>query len=376
MLSRALLVVSAGAIAVTGAALVGGCPPSTEPAPDVDRLAVVAHVGAEIMEPAFADLADKADVLEAQTAALCDGGADADKLQSAQDAWKAARKAWKTVEGYRVGPMDELRNFNSIDFWPRRQDALDGYLAGTDAPTEDSVRLGGVAGRGFPVIEYILWHAEDDLMGNLAYLGEGIHCAWAVAAAADLSTTLTTLHNAWSPDDGDFVGTLATSGQSPDSFDSAQTALDLIVNDLIGHVEGMKGIKLNKPLGDRDGAEPDPCDSESYLAHHGLDDLRANLDGFRRAYIGSVDGEPHANSLHQAVADLSDDALADDILAKVDEAEAALSTLPPPLFDRFTDAPDDVRAVRDVLGELHVLLAVDAAGRLGVTLTFNDNDGD
>lgn len=65
------------------------------------------------------------------------------------------------------------------------------------------------------------------------------------------------------------------------------------------------------------------------------------------------------------------------ILAAFADARAALEALRPEgLEAALVSRPADVEAAYDAIKAMQVLLTVDLAGALGVTVTFNPTDGD
>ena len=60
----------------------------------------------------------------------------------------------------------------------------------------------------------------------------------------------------------------------------------------------------------------------------------------------------------------------------MDNTLAALRAIDPPLSRAVTEAPDTVQTAYDEARFLVVLLKSDMGNQMGVTVTFNDTDGD
>jgi predicted lipoprotein len=319
----------------------------------------------------------RSDIAEAQTDAnalteavegLC-GEPDADHLDAAQQAWLDLRAPWKRLLALPFGPIVDEGFDTAIDFWPARPSSIEGGLA-TGASDQADLDALGVASKGLPAIEYLLW---DPIGGDVAVLAlytaaEGpARCAHVELLAADVALRLDEFAAAWDADG--FAGELEQAGSS-ERFPTLALAIDELLNAMIAGLHDLDERKLTKPLGALSGA-PQPDLLESRFSDRSLLDARDALEGFARAYLGSGD----APGLTVVVAGESatvDQRVRDALAA----AEQALADVPEPLRQAIVDDPERVAVAEHAVHELRIVLTAEVASLLGVTVSLSDNDGD
>jgi predicted lipoprotein len=267
---------------------------------------------------------------------------------------------------------------DAVDFWPVRTDAVDATLAMDVPPTADYVDNLGVASKGLPVIEYLLFDPEGGNAAVLAALqapdGVGDHrCAFVAALAADVATQSTALRTAWDPAAGNFVAELANAGESSMTFATVQMALDDIVNESIFALQDITDAKLGTPLGSTSGGVAQPEDVESRFSDNSWADIGSDLEGVAAVYLGAPEGFGLTHLVAPEAPDL-DQAIRDQI--QLCQTSVAGAVDGPPVRTQIVDDPMAVEAIREQVRELRRLFAVDLANLLAVTVTLNDNDGD
>jgi predicted lipoprotein len=138
-------------------------------------------------------------------------------------------------------------------------------------------------------------------------------------------------------------------------------------------LENMRSMKLGRPLGDRSGGEPRPQYVESRFSGRSLTDCRDALRGVRDVWDGDGDATEA-----RGISDLLDDSgeLTEQVDGLFDAAEARLGEVPETLEDAVVGDPAPAVAAQDALRDLQIGIQIDLAQALGVTITFNDNDGD
>lgn len=295
---------------------------------------------------------------------------DAEHLDVVQLLWMQLRAPWKRLVALPMGPLVDDGYQSAIDFWPARTSSIEGGLA-SGATTQADIDALGVASKGMPAIEYLLW---DPLGGDAAILalyaapGGSARCSYLQLVADDVALRLGELDASWR-DAGGYGEQLQQAGDS-EAFPTLARAIDLILNAMIAGLHDIDEPELGKPLGEDIGAvQPDLV--ESRFSDRSLLDARDALDGFARAYLGSED----APGLTIVVAgkSASVDRRVRDAL---EAAEQALAAVPEPLRTALVDAPEQVVAARDAVRELRRVLSTEVASLLGVTVSLSDNDGD
>lgn len=361
---------SAFALGLTVLAL--SCSPTETAQPqETDlRRKLLASLGENVWLPTYSDFADGMASFETAAEALC-SEPNEETFAAARDAWWSTRAYYEKNELLSFGPLvdEPTRAGPQLDFWPARPDTIEEVLA-SDTPLDAAaLETLGSAARGMPVIEYLLWVEGTDASSFVP--GER-RCEYLLAAAADSAGVAAELHDAWDPEGGDYLSQLTNAGRSGSEFESIEAALSEVTSRLTFIVENARGEKLGVPLGNRTGGTPQPASAPSPYSGRSIEDVRDNLRGVEAAMFGVEDDLDFEEYLE----DLDHGDLPPKIRAALDASYAALDAIPAPLTEAVLSEPASVQAAIDELAVLQRLLQVDLINALGVTLTFNDADGD
>ncbi|MEQ9495779.1 MAG: imelysin family protein [Deltaproteobacteria bacterium] len=326
----------------------------------VDREALVLELADAVIIPSYDDLAAEASDLERATSTLCETRTST-ALDAARAAWKDVRRPWRIAEAYELGPVRDLRIKNAVEFLPLREDDLLEVLNG-DAPIDATYISGlGVAARGLPVLEYLLW--EGDVAAALGDTAPSRRCLYIDALAADLVTQSNRLADAWKGE-----------GYRMEFAAEGSMAVDDLVNSVIEVLQLLEGERLALPLGRRDGGVPQLDAIEVRRSGAALADVRAGLEGVAAVYTGDY-GSNDSGGIEALVAG-ANPTLDQRILGQIAASRAALDRVTEPLSAAIVDSPTLVEDAFIALRALLRLVAADLASQLGVTTTFSDNDGD
>lgn len=362
--------------ALTAAASLGllagsACGPVSAEETDTRRL-LLKGLGEEVWIPNYVEFEERMTELKSAIKALCQEPSE-ERLADAQSAWWSARAPWKRNELLGFGPAVDLplRAQSNIDFWPARPDTIDAVLAEDERLDEKALAERGAAERGLPVLEYLLYSGDEELTER--FDAAGSRCAYLKAAAADTRTQATLLRKAWDPEFDDYLANLVGAGRSGASFPSIDAALGEVVSRLAFIIENVRGDKLANVLGTRSGGTAQPDSAESRFSGRSLEDMRDNLRGVEQTLFGKKKG---AQSVVGYLDSLGKKDLRKKLEAELEDSYAALDAVGAPLTSAVVDDPESVQAAIDELSQLQTLIQVDVINALGLTLTFNDTDGD
>lgn len=331
-----------------GTALLAACGDADSPRRDV-----LAYLADEVMLPAERELADAAAALSSATRAACAG----QELAPAQAAWGALHSAWTRTSGFSFGPVVEQKQASALDFWPARPDSIEAAITGAPATIDAAYVDGlGTGAKGMPALEYLLFSAPAPTPGP--------RCDFMTELAADIEQRTGEIADAWQDSHAE---ALRSAGHGSAVYPSEKAGLDAVVNASIEGLYRVVKTKLDRPLGNITGSDPDGALVESYFSGRGLDDIAADLDSFERVYAG--DGLATLVIAQNPELDPR-------IVAQLAAARTALAAVPPPLQLSVETDRNAVQALRDEVDALRRLIKLDVASLLGVTLSLSDNDGD
>lgn len=339
----------------------------------VDVHALLGAFANDQLVPAYRGFAADGAALAARAQALCAGRSDAAKLAATRTAWRDAYVRWRGLDAVQFGPALDLRVGRALDAWPVRPRLVDEGLA--RGPATLAFKDVGAQGKGLAALEYLLWdpeRGEAELLAGLA----GARCAYLLGAARELSHEAAALWARWDPQRGRFAREIAEAGHfgadPRHSYLTERAALGELVNRLVAGLEASAGRRLARPAGL--GAHGDPSPERFEAARSGATraGLLAHLDAVRTV----LNGPGGDAGLVALLRDGGHAALAARLDAAGQAAQAAVAALPEPLAPAVVERRAAIEAAFNALLALRGLIETELAATVGVTMDFNENDGD
>ena len=343
---------AAGALAVAVVAMLGACGGSENP-----RAAVMASLAEDMAVPRYESLATAAEELLTATGELClDPSAAA--AAEVRDALAEMRVRWLSVQPVRVGPVAARRSWVLIDN-PVREGEIEQLIAAgrpsTITPDYLYSRVGSDQ-RGLRAMEYLLADGED----GVEALRDRRRCDYLVGLAVVIRDEAAAVRDAWVE---------AFEGGPPYRERMAAAEgdedLDVVVNDVLFQLKKTE-FELSKALGLMGRADPGALVEGP--AGLGVADLETRLAAVRTALLGDDEVE--------GVAALLEDDLAGRLEGELDDVDAAIAALEPPLRDELEQHPERLRALLRATKALRRTVMTEVVSTLGVLVTFTDLDGD
>lgn len=291
------------------------------------------------------------------------------QLSDMQDGWRETMLAWQKAELARFGPVDaDVPSPRQRILWfPDRNDAVENgvesLLDGGLELTENRIANSNVGAQGLPAIEYLLFEKQgfDNSPTGMR------QCDLLQAIGANLATMAFELTTAWSEDGAyyaDFVN-------AEDSFDDRFDVLIAIIESVAVQSEYMGDRKL------RDALLPNYMALESWRSKHSRENLLANLEAIN-ALFRNGDNYGFADLLTRVYhSDANDtETLVSNIDQRISAATDGLTNLGDSLEDVILgETSAEVNEVHEQIQQLADLF-VDSSTAAGVTLGFNNMDGD
>ena len=153
----------------------------------------------------------------------------------------------------------------------------------------------------------------------------------------------------------------------------------LLANAYVESVLDVNAGKVSVPLGLKGDGSPQPKHVESRYAGISKELIIANLQAQKRFFNGTGkagDLNGFDDYLDASEPGGSDPLLSQSINDQFDQAISAVESIPGTLQTAVTERPLEVNNAATELQKLIALLKTDMMSRLGLVLTFSDNDGD
>lgn len=341
-----------------------------------DRRAMLENIVDGVILPAHVTLSQTLAELETAVTTFTNEP-DEQTLTAVQDAWLAANLARMAVLSFRIGPVDDSLLHNRIDNRPPRTTFIDEtLLGGTDPLNSDYLASVGSSSVGLGAMEYLLFDPEG---GNTAVLATFTTAEQAErrrqllqTLAANLNQRGQELAAVWQPDGENYAQSFVEASMDGGEL---QGSINMLVNQLLSDVEEIVASRLGKPSGQRSNGLIRPDLVEAAYSGASLPRIIATLEGVQVAFNGG-DGLGLDDYLDYLDAEYEGGPLSTAINDQFATTLAALEAIDEPLETAVQTNLPAVEVAIDEVRTLLVLLKVDMTNHLGVTLTFNDNDGD
>jgi len=340
-----------------------------------DRSAMIENIGNNIILPAYDNM--QASTVELDQA-ISDfiANPDVGTLQSAQESLKEARLAWQRVNLFQFGPAETVALRSFTNTYPADTAKIESNI---DSGSFTLGTLDNQTAAGFPAFGYLLhglaannddivarYTTANDADARVNYLRENIDF---------VSSNIENVVNEWRADGEDFIGTFLSEENA--GVDVGSSLGQLFNAAFVVHYERfLRDAKIGIPAGVRSANTPRPGNVEAVYGGYSLELLQANLEAVEDLYLGRTAEGTDGIGLEENLQSLDADDLDEEIKNGFDEAISSLDNLQDPLHDQIEENNDPVLEAFVELQDMVAMFKADMASQLGITITFQDNDGD
>jgi len=328
----------------------------------VSKQSALDSIARQVILPAYHDLASACSAFAAAADALTSAPSPA-SLKKTQDAWKEVLLAWRRTQPFVHGPVADLGVSGRIQFWPSRRQSVDRVLRAPRPIDDGYIQELGANAVGLSALEIMLFDTRQDEAARLAAFtgaqGERQR-KYFLALARELVRQTRLVENAWQGPGG-FAAKFGTGGQQQ---------LNLLVNDMLGAIETGAQGRLRLVLDKQHEQAPLPELVEGALSGTSQQGLLALLEGARAMFSGGagIGLDDYLGRLKLQTARRVD--------AQFQKAIDAVRAIDGPLEQVVGRRADTIKRAHDECRALEILIKVEVASTLGVTLTFKSTDGD
>ena len=351
-------------------------PPLTSTPTGFDRRALLENITQQIIIPAHEQFVAEAEALETAVTTFTKDPT-LSNLEAAQSAWRTATVARTSLLTFRLGLVDDSRLHSRLDNRPARATFIEETIAGTvtiDAAFIESI---GSSSIGLGTVEYLLFESEGGNDAVLTRFTEVENAArrrdYLLAVAQNLPLKADALLQVWLPEGGNYAAAFIAADMDGGEM---QGSMNMLVNQMIADLEEIVTTRLGKPTGNTANGQARPDLVESPFAYWSLPRIRSTIQMMQVIYSGK-DGLGFDDYLDFLDAEgEGGQTLSQVIDARFATTLAAFDAIEGTLHTAVTNQPEQINVAYEEVRTLLVLLKADMTNQLGITLTFNDNDGD
>jgi predicted lipoprotein len=322
----------------------------------------------KIVLPAFDHLVEVTSAF-AKTADAFAAKPDAAALDAVKQGFNDVADAWASTQQFRIGALAQEQRTERFAYWPERRNVVEKQInallagKGQDGLAPDQFANASVAVQGLPVLERILY-GEDKGQHLLAGDNAERRRAIVVAIAHNLKSIAADAQGIWASNVKDGAKAANIFAANPnEGIAQAYTNL-LTITQIVAEQ------KLGAPLGGADAANAKPKAAEQWRSGRSLRNIQLNLEAAKNSVL-APGGFADLLAADQA-------GLKGDVAKAFDDAIAAIKPITVDLAAAVTDH-DHRKPVTGLLvkiNHLRDLLRQQMPPALGVTLGFNELDGD
>jgi predicted lipoprotein len=325
----------------------------------------------DIAIPSLQGFAD-ATTVQARAASAFKSKPDAAGLETLRKTFGTVSDSWMAAQLLRFGPLAQEQRLDRVEYWPERRSITDKQLAGlisaADASklTPEAFARASVAVQGLGALERLLYDGDNPLQhftdGSPA---AAYRRALVEAVANNLNRIAQEALAGWR----DLAPKLAKGDQAGLAATPVE-ATGQIYAGLLTTMQIVGDQKIGLPLGKSvDAAKPKQA--EQWRADRSLQNILLNLGAVRHAVTGKAAGS--------FASFLQGTDIEPRLTAAFDACDQAVFAIKHPLPAAVTDEPNGRRQVELLLvkvNQLRDILTQEMPGAIGITLGFNDLDGD
>lgn len=350
------------------------CELSTENEPETtdnfDRGVMLMHIADNIIVPSLQDFNAKMTALKTagETFTSTPNQTNLDALRTS---WVSAYKEYQHIEMFNIGKAEELQYKFYMNIYP---------LSVTDVETNisnGSYDLNNVNyqdAQGFPALDYLLYGVADTDVEILAKYTTDANATNYKKYITDVLNQMdgltTQVVTDWSSYRNEFINSTAN---------TVTSALNKFLNAYVQYYEkNLRANKFGTPAGVF-SADPLPEKVEALYRKDISKELALeSLTAFENLFTGKYKGNSIANrsSFQQYLEALDRQDLATSIIKQLTLAKTEIKGLKNNFFVQINTDNTQMTRAYDELQKVVVLLKVDMASALNVSVVFADNDGD
>ena len=342
---------------------------------DFDREVMLQNIGENLVVPAYDSLKIEVGQLSASTAAFT-ANPDSIQLAELQQAWKNALLAWQKASAYELGPAEQEVLRSSLNTFPT--DTIQ-IQSNVQSGTYNLGTADNIDAKGFPALDYLLFGlAESNALILNQYTTDSSAAnrkAYLEALVSEIKTKTDAVAQAWSPTGGNYLATFISKNGTDIGSSTGQ-----LVNQLNFDLEIIKNAKIGIPLGKKTLGTPMPEKVEGYYSGMSVIFASEQLKALENIYLGrdlsGSEGKGFDDYLEALDAKHNGNPLNTTIKTQFTSARQALNAVPDPLAGTILTNPAIVDKAYVEIQKLVVLLKSDMPAALGVSITYQDNDGD
>ncbi|MGY0407365.1 MAG: imelysin family protein [Polaribacter sp.] len=280
----------------------------------------------------------------------------------------AVKKAWKTVaiaySENEVGNLGDIKNTSihlAIYNWDANETAIEDYIASNKSISETTINSLPTKTRGLSAIEYLIF--EEDAAKTITRFSSKRRVSYLTSLGKNLVIKATSLKKQWEDYSAAFINNTST---------GLDGSINMVVNQMNVLLENIRRFKVGGPAGLENSTVLNVDLLQADKSGISLNIIEKNISTLKATYFGNNYGLDDYVSLITGNEDVNTAIKKQFIAIESNIATLSNTTLKAAIIAKNPQ----VNALYKNLRDLIVLVKVDVASIVSITVTFTDNDGD
>jgi len=332
---------------------------------EADQLELLANIGDNIILPAYNTLDVAASGMVIQFEEF-ENEMTEEKLVDLQNSLESIRLAWQDCNLFDFGPASTQAIAGVFNTFPVDRKAIERNIENGNF---NLVSLASADERGFGALGF-LFHGtgnETNLEIVEVFTNSPNRVTYARTIIEQIKEGTSSTRDEWMANGGNFINTFRTSTGT-----SVGSSLNLLINAVIQSLERRtRDGKIGIPVGLRTLEVPVPEAIEALYAGYSVELAQANIRAYQRVF-NPVNGDGLLDYLEL----VGGTDLSAEITTAFTNSINAIDQLQEPFQEEVENNPGPANTAIVELQRLIVLLKTEFTSRVGISITFQDNDGD
>ena len=340
-----------------------------------DRTAFLENLADNLIIPGFNDFATKTGDLSAAVEAFRNDPSEVNLL-SVQEALKSSWLSYQYVAYFQVGPSADVFFRDEVNVYPASITEIEAKIS---SQNYDFTGATNIDVKGFPAVDYMIngtANTNAEIVNYYTDASEGTkRMAYLEKLVQEINSFASTIQQAWPNYRDTFVSAAGTDiGSSTGKLvNEFNLQFDLrLKNGKIGIPSGVKSLQETLP-------EKAECYYGAYSKELAIASAQAALDIFRGTHFeGATNGQGLDDYVTALNVTSNGEPLAALIESRIQASIDQMELIEPSIVEAAQSYNESGALVQSyfALQAVIPLIKVDMTSAMGVTITFQDNDGD
>jgi predicted lipoprotein len=340
-----------------------------------DRGPMLNNIGNNIIIPAYENMLASSEALSTAATSFTTTP-DAASLNTLREIFFNTYKAWQYCAPYEFGPAEAIYLRSSVNTYPTNKSEINSNIG---SGTYDFNSISSVDAKGLPALDYLLYGLAETDEAILAFYTTDSNASkykqYILDLVADINARVSTVYEGWIETGGNYISAFVSK-----TGNDVGSSSGILVNSMNQYYErDLRDLKIGYPVGIRSLGVPLPNYCEALYSKNSIALANESLIAMQNLFLGFSDenGIGFDDYLVAVGAQYNNKTLAEAIDEQFTTTINKVTLIPEPFSQTVENAgveTDDAAYVE--LQKLAVLLKAEMPSKLGILITYQDNDGD